>query len=86
MKRLAIVVLAASIPAAANAQATPYKLIISWFQADLTVIDYQSKARCESAAKAVNEEVARRTAAEDAMAPGSSRIGISPNGAFCIPS
>lgn len=81
---LAFVALAT--PTVAVAQAGPAKLVISWYQSNLTVIDYPSKERCEAAARAVNAEVARRLAENDALAPpGSIRLGGSPNGAFCIP-
>jgi hypothetical protein len=63
----------------------PYKLVISWYQSDLTIIDYPSRARCEAAAKAVSDEVTRRSAEADAKFPGGTKIGTSPNGAFCIP-
>lgn len=74
------------IPDAALAQAAPFKLVISWYQSDLTVIDYPTKDRCDAAARAVNAEIARRLAEADAQAPpGSVRVGTGPNGAFCIP-
>ena len=64
----------------------PYKLVITWYQSDLAVIDYPSRARCEKAKRAVEDEVARRKAESEATAPpGSVVIGKSPNGAFCIP-
>ena len=82
----ALAAMLAALPSAALAQGSPYKLIVSWYQSNLTVIDYPNKERCETAAKAVNTEVARRVALSDAQAPpGSIRLGGSPNGAFCIP-
>ena len=85
MRWLAVII-ALALPASAQAQSAPYKLIISWYQSNLTVIDYPSKDRCEAAARAVNAEVARKLAESDAAAPaGSIRVGIGPNGAFCIP-
>jgi hypothetical protein len=64
----------------------PYKLVITWYQSDLTVIDYPNRARCEKAKQTVEEEIAKRKAESDALAPpGSIVIGKSPNGAFCIP-
>ncbi len=69
-----------------SAFAGPAKLLISWFQSGLTSVDYPSQARCEQARSFVEAEVRRRareTAA--ALPPGSVTIGVSPNGAFCIP-
>lgn len=81
---LAVVLVA--FPTATFAQVAPHKLIISWYQSNLIVVDYPSKERCEAAAMAVNAEVARRLAESDARAPqGSVRISTGPNGAFCIP-
>lgn len=84
MKRLAL--LAVAIPSAALAQAGPSKLVITWFQSNLTVVDYPTAARCEVARRVVEEEIARRARESDAaMPPGAIKIGKSPNGAFCIP-
>lgn len=86
MRALIVFTIAAAVPTAALAQPTPYKLIISWYQSNLTVVDYPSKVRCEAAANALNDEVARRLAESDSAAPaGTVRIGTGPNGAFCIP-
>lgn len=78
------IALTAAVPA--FAQAGPYKLIITWYQSNLTVIDYPSLARCEQARRAVEAEIERRAAtSQAALPPGSITIGLSPNGAFCIP-
>lgn len=83
---LALAAAVAVIPAPVYAQSAPYKLVISWYQSNLTVVEYPSKARCEAAARALNEEVDRRTAETLASMPaGSVPVGKSPNGAFCIP-
>ena len=82
----ALVAMLAGVPSVALAQAAPYKLVISWYQSNLTVIDYPTRDRCLAAARAVNAEVERKQAESDAKAPaGSVRIGTSPNFAFCIP-
>lgn len=71
----------------ASAQSMPYKLIITWHQSNITVIDYPSAARCEAARLAVLAEVERRGAESRANAEriGGQIIGGTPNGAFCIP-
>lgn len=75
-----------ALPQGAMAQALPYKLVISWYQSNLTVIDYPSKARCEAAAQVINDGVALRSAiAESKLPPGTIKIGESVNLAFCIP-
>jgi hypothetical protein len=78
--------IALALAIAAQAQVGPYKLVITWYQSDLTVIDYPSSARCEVARRAVEAEVARRQ--REGLAgqpPGTVIVGKSPNGAFCIP-
>ncbi len=84
--KLALGLLFVTVPTAAVAQAAPYKLIITWYQSDLTVIDYPSLARCEQAKLAIEAEIQKRKRENDALAPpGSIVIGKSPNGAFCMP-
>lgn len=73
------------LPPAALAQASPYKLIITWYQSNLTVIDYPTKERCEAAAKAIKAEVERQLVESAAVRPGSTLVSKGPNGAFCIP-
>ena len=87
MMRSMLYVSALLLPAAASAQASgPYKLVITWYQSNITVIDYPSQARCEAARRAVEAEIERRKSASAASLPaGSITIGSSPNGAFCIP-
>lgn len=64
----------------------PFKLVITWYQSDLTIIDYPSRARCEIAKRAVEDEIAQREAEAAAARPaGTIIISKSPNGAFCIP-
>lgn len=64
----------------------PAKLLISWYQSGLTVVDYPSQSRCEQARSFVMAEVrARAQAAQADMPAGSIAISKSPNGAFCIP-
>ncbi|WP_324741611.1 hypothetical protein U8326_00090 [Tsuneonella sp. CC-YZS046] len=75
----------APLGAAAFAQTTPYKLIITWYQSNLTVIDYPTKERCEAAAKAITVEVERQLAESNALAPNTILLSKGPNGAFCIP-
>ena len=85
MKALIPLMLVA-VSAPALAQTGPYKLVITWYQSSLTVIDYPSATRCEAARRAVIEEAKRRSDQADADAPaGSIKVGRSPNGAFCIP-
>lgn len=73
-------------PSVTLAQVTPYKLVISWYQSNLTVLDYPTKGRCEAAASAVNDEVVRRFVENlKKLPPGSVPVGTTPNGAFCIP-
>ena len=84
--KLALGLLLVAAPTTAVAQAAPYKLIITWYQSNLTVIDYPSLARCGQAKMAVEAEIQKRKRENDALAPPSSIvIGKSPNGAFCIP-
>ena len=57
-------VLAAFVAAPALAQSGPFKLVIAWYQSNLTVIDYPSQARCEQARKAVMIEMEELPAIE----------------------
>ena len=84
MKWLGIFALAAALPVTAQEPWLPHKLVIVWYQSNLTVIDYPSKARCEAAAKAVNEQVARKVQ-EVVAATGARPVITGPNEAFCIP-
>ncbi len=86
MRMLAGTLIFATFPTAALSQPIPHKLVITWYQSGIAVIDYSSAARCEQARKAVEAEVERR-ARENlaALPPGSRQIGIPANGAFCIP-
>ena len=78
-------VLLAPVSAAAQASG-PYKLIITWYQAGVVVIDYPTAARCEQARRAVEAEVQRRARQNLAAMPEGSRIlGAPAHGAFCIP-
>lgn len=62
------------------------KLVITWHQSDITLVDYQSQSRCEQARSYVMAEVRKRAQQSQADAPvGTVIIGRSPNGAFCIP-
>lgn len=71
-KIIAVIMLAAT---SANAQtATPYKLIITWYQAGIVAVDYPTKARCEAARLAVMEAIAKRSRTSDGS-----------DIAFCIP-
>ena len=65
----------------------PAKLIVTWYQSNVTVIDYATAARCEAGRKAVQMEADRRSqqAIAEARSSGGQIIGSSPNGAFCIP-
>lgn len=64
----------------------PAKLIITWYQGGIVAVDYPSQSRCEQARGFVQAEVRRRYQASQAsMPPGSVTVGVSPNGAFCIP-
>lgn len=66
-----------SAPVAAQSDG-PYKLIITWFQSGIVVIDYPSKARCERASQAVLERMMEKA----------KRAGLPQEGgdiAFCIP-
>lgn len=67
------------------AQNVPYKLVIRWYQSDLTVIDYPTKARCEAARTAVLDEIVRLQMETQKTYPGATPVGPSFNGAFCIP-
>jgi hypothetical protein len=81
-----VAVLLAAASASKAAEDGPYKLIITWYQSNVTVIDYPNSARCEKAKLAVEAEVARRNReAAEKMPQGGVIIGASPNGAFCIP-
>lgn len=59
MKSL-VAVAALLIPASVGAQAGPYKLVLTWSQNAITVVDYPSAARCEQARRAVEAERDRR--------------------------
>ena len=70
----------------AMAETIPYKLIITWYQSNVVVIDYPSAVRCAAARDAVLAEVARREAESAAQRTSNvTAVGASPNGAFCIP-
>ena len=62
----------------------PAKLIVTWYQSGVTVINYPSQGRCEEARKVIDAEVQRRVK-ESAANPNFLPIGPSANGAFCIP-
>lgn len=81
---LFVFALAFAQPLGAQERPLPYKLIISWYQSNLIVIDYPTKVRCEAAAKAVNDEVERKIA-EVSISTGAVPVIKGPNGAFCIP-
>lgn len=84
--RLALVAALAVLPSAALAQTGPYKLIITWPQSDITVIDYPSQSRCERGRKAVEAEAARILRESLATMPHGRQVASrSPYGAFCIP-
>lgn len=84
--RVTLALLLLSIPSASIAQAGSYKLIITWYQAGMVVVDYPSAARCEAARRAVEAEVAKRQRETVAnLPPGGIIFGTSANGAFCIP-
>lgn len=76
----------------AQAQQAPFKLVLTWAQGGLTVVDYPNAARCRAAQMAVEAEADRRRAevAENAARrqreTGEITIG-SPwvVNAFCIP-
>lgn len=85
----AIGVLAAVLlPAAAVAQAGSYKLVLTWSQGGITVVDYTSQERCERALRAVEAaRLARIAEAERrAAAQGAKLVGApwTVQG-FCIP-
>jgi hypothetical protein len=64
----------------------PYKLVITWNQAGIAVVDYADAGRCERARRAVEAEVQRRMRESLAAMPEGARIiGTPANGAFCIP-
>lgn len=74
--RLLACFLAASAPAYGQASG-PYKLVVTYYQT-IVVTDYPSLARCEAAAKVVNQRMmAKATAAGLPAASGEV--------AFCIP-
>jgi Skp family chaperone for outer membrane proteins len=84
VKMLALALLAT--PAVTFAQSAPFKLVITWVDAGVVVVDYPSAARCDAARKAVQAEVDRRSReSAQALPPGAIVVGKSPNGAFCIP-
>ena len=57
--RLALFALAL-VAAPAYAQGGGYKLVLSWAQGGITVIDYPNSARCDAARKAVEADAKRR--------------------------
>lgn len=72
--------------AVAAQQPGPFKLVITWNQAGIAVVDYPDAGRCERARRAVEAEVQRRMRESLASMPQGSRIiGTPANGAFCIP-
>ena len=75
MRSALYLALAAFIPEQANAQATPYKLVILWGDSGVAVVDYPSAARCQ-AAKTVLEErkVQERRVRQPQAAPGGGMI------------
>lgn len=56
----------------------PYKLVVTWYQAGITITDYPNRARCEQGREAVVER-ARQKAAKSGLPAESADI------AFCIP-
>ncbi len=78
-------VLALTTPALAQEPASgPYKLVITWFQNDIVVIDYPSLARCERAQAAVIRSILDRN--RRAAEAGAVRMpSVSAEIAFCIP-
>ena len=83
---LMIALLAVAVTTSAQAQALPYKLVITWNQSGIVVVDYPSASRCEQARRAVEDEVQRKVRETLASLPeGSKVIGKPTNGAFCIP-
>ena len=82
-----LILLAIAQASSASAQSVPYKLVITWYQANLTIIDYPNAVRCDAARLAVVAEAERRAekARAEAERGGGQIIGSSPNGAFCIP-
>jgi histidinol phosphatase-like enzyme len=76
----------AMIAAPASAQSVPFKLVISWNQGGLAVVDYPNAARCEQARRAVMAQVERQQNETLArLPPGSQLVSPGSNGAFCIP-
>ncbi len=70
------VVLTASAPSAVVDG--PYKLVITWYQGGIVVVDYPNRTRCERAKMVVLEREIAKAA----------RIGLPPESAdiaFCIP-
>lgn len=78
--------LAIASPAQAQ-QAAPYKLIITWAQGGVAVVDYPSANRCEKGRSAVEQEAERRASQAPRQLPGGGMIIGSPwvAYAFCIP-
>lgn len=62
------------VAAPASAAGGAYKLIVTWYQAGIAVIDYPSKERCEAARLALKREL-------DAREPGGAGHDIG----ICIP-
>ena len=74
LKQVIIIAIMLVATSASAQSASPYKLIITWYQAGIVAVDYPTKARCEAARLAVMQAIEKRNGGT-----GGSDI------AFCIP-
>lgn len=84
MKRFVLAALALTLPATAQAQSGPYKLIVVANDSAVT-IDYPSLERCQKAATAAEEEARRRLREAYAESPNPIIKPALRVIAFCIP-